>query len=125
MHRGPKLVTEFEIDRCTVSPFGSDIGIDILTWGDIRFGEKQGQVLISRGKGNKARSIPLNTSARTVLAGYVAPLLQAEPTLKAVARAWSSHPTGPLWLSQKGGQLSVSAIGRVIDELVSACKGLP
>jgi integrase len=39
-----------------------------LTWGDIRFGEKQGQVLIRRGKGNKARTVPLNTSARTALA---------------------------------------------------------
>jgi site-specific recombinase XerD len=96
-----------------------------LTWGDIRFGEKQGQVLIRRGKGNKARSIPLNTSARTALAGYVAPLLQVEPTLKAVARAWSSHPNVPLWISQKGGRLSVSAMGRVIDELVRSCRGLP
>lgn len=96
-----------------------------LTWGDVRFGEKQGQVLIRRGKGNKARSIPLNTSARTALAVYVAPILQVEPTLKAVARAWSSHPNGPLWVSQKGGQLSMSAIGRIIDDLVRTCKGLP
>lgn len=96
-----------------------------LTWGDIRFGEKQGQVLIRRGKGNKARTVPLNTSARTALADYVAPLLQVEPTLKAVARAWSSHPTGPFWLSQKGGPLSVSAMGRVIDELVRRCPNLP
>jgi site-specific recombinase XerD len=96
-----------------------------LTWGDIRFQEKQGQVLIRRGKGNKARTVPLNTSARMALAGYVAPLLQVEPSLRAVARAWSSHPTGPLWISQKGGQLSVSAIGRVIDELVRGCLGLP
>jgi site-specific recombinase XerD len=96
-----------------------------VTWGDIRFGEKQGQVLIRRGKGNKARNIPLNTSARTALAAYVAPLLQVEPTLKAVARAWSSHPNGPLWISQKGGPLSVSAIGRMIDELVRSSRGLP
>ena len=96
-----------------------------LTWGDIRFGEKQGQALIRRGKGNKARTVPLNTSARTALAGYVAPLLQVEPTLKAVARVWPSHPNGPLWISQKGGRLSVSAMGRVIDELVRTCRGLP
>lgn len=96
-----------------------------LTWGDIRFGEKQGQVLIRRGKGNKARTVPLNTSARTALASYVAPLLQVEPTLKAVARAWPSYPIVPLWISQKGGRLSVSAMGRVIDELVRGCPGLP
>jgi len=82
-------------------------------------------VLIRSGKGNKARTIPLNTSARTALASYAAPLLLVELTLKAVARAWSSHPTGPLWISQEGGQLSVSAMGRVIDELVGSCKGLP
>ncbi len=96
-----------------------------LTWGDIRFGEKQGQVLIRRGKGNKARTVPLNTSARTALAAYAAPLLHVEPTLKAVAGAWSSHPVGPLWISQKGGRLSVSAMGRMIDELVHTCKSLP
>jgi site-specific recombinase XerD len=55
----------------------------------------------------------------------VAPLLQVEPTLKAVARAWSSHPNVPLWVSQKGGRLSVSAIGRMIDELVRTCRVLP
>jgi site-specific recombinase XerD len=80
---------------------------------------------VCRFEGNKARSIPLNTSARTALAGYVAPLLQVEPTLKAVACAWSSHPNDPLWISQKGGRLSVSAMGRMFDELVRRCPGLP
>src|SRR5512135_3605671 len=73
----------------------------------------------------RERSIPLNTSARTALAEYVAPLLQVDPTLKAVARVWSSHPNGPLWISQKGGPLSVSAIGRMIDELVRSSRSLP
>jgi site-specific recombinase XerD len=82
-------------------------------------------MLIRRGKGNKARTVPLNTSARTALADYTAPLLQVETTRDSVARAWSSHPTGPLWLSQKGDPLSVSAMGRVIDELVRRCPGLP
>lgn len=43
-----------------------------LRWGDITFGEKSGQVLIRSGKGNKARSVPLNGSVRQALAEYAA-----------------------------------------------------
>ncbi|PLS77443.1 MAG: integrase [Chloroflexi bacterium] len=93
-----------------------------LHWEDITFGEKQGQVLIRAGKGNKARIVPLNASARQALATYVAPVLQVEPTLKAVAGAWMrrlrSAPSTSLWQSQKGGALSVSAMERVIAGLV-------
>ena len=93
-----------------------------LHWEDITFGEKHGAVLIRAGKGNKARSVPLNASARQALATYVAPVLQVEPTLKAVARAWTRYrqpgAVTPFWESQKGGALSVSAMERVIAGLV-------
>lgn len=96
-----------------------------LVCGDIEFGEKSGWVTIRAGKGNKARRVPLNVSIRQALTVYMAPLLDVEPTLKAVAAAWSrtvqSGLPMPLWSSQKGERLSVSAIGRMIDELVREC----
>jgi site-specific recombinase XerD len=96
-----------------------------LTWEDITFGEKRGVVTIRAGKGNKARSVPLNASVRQALADYAAPRLGVLPTLKGVAGAWPDRGSGqapaPLWRSQKGGQLSVSAIGRMIDGLVQVC----
>ncbi|MGH2371600.1 MAG: tyrosine-type recombinase/integrase, partial [Chloroflexota bacterium] len=59
-----------------------------LTWADIAFGEKRGTVTVRAGKGNKARTVPLNGSARTALAAYAAPLLETPATLRAVAAAW-------------------------------------
>ena len=95
-----------------------------LHWSDMTFSEKQGKVLIRAGKGNKARTVPLNASARQALATYVAPILQVNPTLKALAAAWQQGPRlalqTPFWQSQKGGPLSVSGIGRIITGLVHA-----
>ncbi len=95
-----------------------------LDYEDITFGERSGSVNIRGGKGNKARAIPLNASARQALTSYVAPKLSVEPTLAAVAGAWPRRRKGvegrPLWRSQKGGRLSSQAIRRVIDGLVAA-----
>lgn len=104
-----------------------------LTWGDVALGEKQGMVIVRAGKGNKARTVPLNGSARTALAAYAAPRLGVEPSVRAVAGVWprlesvargapgnSGRPaiTEPLWRSQKGHPLSASALWRVVHELV-------
>lgn len=96
-----------------------------LNWQDIHFGEKRGQVFIRAGKGNKARTVPLNGSVRQALAGYAAPRLGVEPSPRAVARAWPRRdpdrlPTA-LWQSQKGGRMTTSAISRLIDGLVRDC----
>lgn len=96
-----------------------------LRWADVTFGEKQGRILIRAGKGNKARQVPLNLSARSALAGYAAHILGCEPTLRTVAGTYPDpdSPQGCLlfWQSQKGGVLSVSAMGRMIDTLVKEC----
>ena len=96
-----------------------------LTWHDLTFGEKRGMVTIRTGKGNKARTVPLNGSARAALAPYAAPFLESEPTLRAVAAAWprqgGSAPGGALWRSQKGNALSAPAMWRVIHGLVQDC----
>lgn len=96
-----------------------------LMWEDISFGEKRGTVTIRAGKGNKARRVPLNASARQALAEYAAPIFGVLPTLKALAAVWPASQAGavpsPLWRSQKGGRLSVSAMGRMIDGLVRDC----
>lgn len=85
--------------------------------------ERSGLIEVRAGKGNKARSIPLNATARKALAEYLGPRMQVAPTLKAVAATWPPRAaaTVPLWLSQKKGQLTASAIAQMIVELVEAC----
>jgi site-specific recombinase XerD len=87
-------------------------------------------VTIRQGKGNKARVVPLNASARQALAAYMASRLNCDPTVQAVARAFphrSSHDSSvPLWQSQKKGILTTSAMRQMIDVLVrdAAARGL-
>jgi site-specific recombinase XerD len=70
------LQTGIRLDECSQ-----------LTMADIEFGERSGRVTVRQGKGNKARTVPLNASARQALAGYLAPRLNCDPTVKAVAFA--------------------------------------
>ena len=96
-----------------------------LTFGDLTFGERTGLLLVRAGKGNKVRSVPLNASAREALATSVAPRLGVQkPSIKTVATKWpkrgSEQALEPLFQSQKGGPLSTSAMGQMIDELVKA-----
>ena len=100
-----------------------------LTMGDITFRERGGMLLVRAGKGNKVRSVPLNSSARDALATYVAPRLGIEkPAIKAVAATWptpaSPQAFEPVFESQKGGQLSTSAMGQMLAELVKAAGDL-
>ncbi len=99
-----------------------------LTFADIIFGERSGLLRVRAGKGNKARSVPLNASAREALAAYVAPRFGGEKTsLKAVVARWpkpkSPRSFEPVFLSQKGGALTTSAMGQMIAELVKAAQG--
>jgi site-specific recombinase XerD len=96
-----------------------------LTIEDLSFGERSGLLQIRAGKGNKARSVPLNASAREAIATYIAPRLGIEkPSLKRVAARWpkpkSPEAHEPIFLSQKGGALTTSAMGQMIAELVHA-----
>jgi len=93
-----------------------------LRWDDISYGERRGHVSIRAGKGNKARTVPLNDSARQALATYVAPRLGVTPTLKTVALAWSRGGQGtPLWTSERGSQLSVREMSRIVHGLLCVC----
>jgi site-specific recombinase XerD len=98
-----------------------------LQWHDIAFSEKSGRMQIRAGKGNKARAVPLNGSARSALAAYVAPLLGVEPSVRAVAAAWpqprSATGVAYLWQSQMNSHLSESGMWRVITGLVADCAG--
>jgi len=97
---------------------------------DIEFGERSGRITIRFGKGNKARIVPLNASARASLADYLAPRFGCEPTIRAVAAAWPRTPlqarSSPLWNSQKGGPLTTSAMRQMLDSAVrdAAARGL-
>lgn len=96
-----------------------------LCWQDIEYGERKGSVLIRAGKGNKARTVPLNGSARSALADYVATGLNCDTDGKSVAAAWANiaqeKRRQPLWVSQKGRPLSASAMGRMFATLVADC----
>src|SRR6266571_988949 len=96
-----------------------------LTLDDISLGERSGLIQVRAGKGNKARSVPLNASAREAIAAYIAPRLGVEqPSLKKVVARWpkskSREAHEPVFLSQKGGALTTSAMGQMIAELVKA-----
>jgi site-specific recombinase XerD len=96
-----------------------------LTFEDMTFGERSGLLRVRAGKGNKARSVPLNASAREAVATYVAPRLGIEkPSMKVVAATWpkpeSPEAHEPIFLSQKGGALTTSAMGQLIADLVKA-----
>jgi site-specific recombinase XerD len=96
-----------------------------LQWQDIGLQERKGTVFIRSGKGNKARMIPLNNSARMALVEYAAPLLKCEASARAVAAYWPRQ-TGdglntPLWHSQKGSQLSATGMWRVFKGVVNDC----
>lgn len=100
-----------------------------LALGDITFGERSGKLLVRAGKGNKVRSVPLNSSARDALATYVAPRLGIErPSIKAVAAKWpkfaSPRAFEPVFESQKGGALTTSAMGQMIADLVKTAGDL-
>jgi site-specific recombinase XerD len=96
-----------------------------LHWPDITFKERAGMVLIRSGKGNKSRTIPLNSSIRSVLVEYAAPIFGCKPTAKAVTAHWpkleKGKPLIPLWTSQKGNQLSSPAMWRVVNRAVEVC----
>ena len=92
-----------------------------LRWGDITFGEKSGWLHVRTGKGDKARSVPLNSSARQALADYVAPGLGVESSLKAVSQMWSSiAPEQPLWQTERG-TMTLSAMERALNMAITAC----
>jgi site-specific recombinase XerD len=100
-----------------------------LMFGDIAFGERSGTLLVRAGKGNKVRSVPLNASAREAIAAYVAPRLSVgKPSIKEVSAKWPKpkldESSEPLWVSQKGGALTASAIGQMIADLVKAAREL-
>jgi site-specific recombinase XerD len=113
------LQTGMRLDECSQ-----------LTLVDIEFGERSGRVTIRAGKGNKARTLPLNASARAALAEYLAPRFGCESTVKFVAAAWPGLPSqtrlAPLWCSQKGGTLTTSAMRQMLDIVVrgAAVRGL-
>lgn len=92
---------------------------------DITLGERSGLIQVRAGKGNKARSVPLNASAREAIVLYIAPRLGVEkPSIKMIVARWpkSKSPEAhePVFLSQKGGALTTSAMGQMIAELVKA-----
>jgi site-specific recombinase XerD len=93
-----------------------------LDYEDLTVGERGGSVLVRGGKGNKARTVPLNASARAALLPHAAPILDVPATAAAIATAWPRPRRGvpgtPLWRSQKGNRLSVAAIRGLLDGLV-------
>lgn len=101
-----------------------------LHWQNVTLKERKGIVLIRSGKGNKSRTVPLNSSIRSALIDYAAPILNCQPTAKDVVKRWpqpqETEHYSPLWVSQKGNQLSSPAMWRVVNRAVEegASRGL-
>jgi site-specific recombinase XerD len=74
-----------------------------LDVGDVAVSARKGQVLVRRGKGDIARTVPLGTEARAAL----------EPVLK----GREAEPAAPLLVSSSGERLSVRSIDRVVRAL--------
>lgn len=77
-----------------------------LEIGDIEMSDRKGTVRVRAGKGEKARTIPLNAEAREVIKNYLA-------TLPA---GWRNNPRSPLWLNQRGESLTPNGIERLVRE---------
>jgi site-specific recombinase XerD len=93
-----------------------------LRLADVQMSERQGQITVRAGKGNKVRVVPLNASARRALLEYLAARWSVAAEWKSVLTAWTSQPvTTPLWRSQKGNRLSVRAMSGVVEQLVELC----
>ena len=71
-----------------------------LLLSDITLGERSGQVMVRRGKGNKARRVPLNAEARAVIRDY----LQIRPSCEILN----------FLIGQRGEPLSAHAIYDVV-----------
>jgi integrase/recombinase XerC len=74
--------------------------IEALNLTDMEINARSGSVRVRRGKGRKARTVPLNHDARTALQAW----LDVRP----------EDASEALFLSQKGGRLSSRAISNVI-----------
>lgn len=112
------LQTGIRLTECTVIAFG-----------DILFTERSGELVIRSGKGSKARTIPLNSSARDAIARYVWDRLGASDcSIKSVAAVWpkskSAQSFMSIWSSQRDGLLTSSGIGQMIAGLVEK-SGIP
>lgn len=70
-----------------------------LEMADVAVREDGGLVVVRSGKGAKRREVPLNESARRALKRYLSE---------------RGKEDGPLFLSQKGGRLSASAVERLV-----------
>jgi site-specific recombinase XerD len=96
-----------------------------LRWQDITLKERKGTVLIRSGKGNKSRTVPLNSSMRSALVEHAAPIFDCQPTVKDVVKQWpqpqETRHYSPIWVSQKGNQLSSPAMWRVVNRAVVEC----
>ncbi len=72
----------------------------IVQLSDLTFRERSGQVSVRRGKGNKARSVPLSAEARCAINDY----MQVRPSTKEQA----------LFIGQRGEPLSAHAIHDIV-----------
>ncbi|HEY7419812.1 MAG TPA: tyrosine-type recombinase/integrase, partial [Ktedonobacteraceae bacterium] len=95
-----------------------------LTWGDLRFGTKQGTVWIKSTPPHVSRWAPLTLTACQRFLDYAAKLLQVEPTIEAIQEAFPLEMHyDPLWQSRRGYPLSVSDLTCILASLAQRAGG--
>lgn len=81
---------------------GEALALDV---GDVALGERSGSVRVRAGKGNRARAVPLNRTARAALREWLD------------ARAALQPNTNALWLSQQRRRWSANGVEHLFREL--------
>jgi len=79
---------------------------------DVKVSPRKGSVLVRSGKGDRQRSVPLNSTCREALSDW---LIDRHHVID----RRGTHTEG-LWLSRLGTAMSVRSIGNVVDKLAKS-----
>jgi len=89
-----------------------------LNWEDI---EPTLEVVRVRGKGNKERIVPIGRKALDALALYRTQIPLLVSAKNGGATNFSSSPTAPVFLNNRGGRLTVRSIARIVGGYARVC----
>ena len=86
--------------------------LTVLTVTDVAVSARKGTVTVRSGKGDRYRTVPLNSPCRTVLSEWL--------VHRAGLRTTKETTTAALWHSRLGTHMSPRAVGHVIERAAAA-----